>query len=237
MEKEYLRRVILLTATVNPTNLSYIGTVERRRIEYINNIRYLLDVTDLSILIIDNSGYDFRQDFPKESRLESLYFTEEDKLLKGKGYGELRLMEYGFKHSLFLKEANQIIKITGRHIIANINNILVHCKNSDSLYVDSTLDLSFARSYFFIAPPVFFTDYLYPRIEELNDSEGFYLEHLMGSAIKKWIYKKHRYREIIFPIDIIGHAGGSSTAYKRANIIRYITIFIKYFIARFKYGQ
>ena len=232
-----IKRLIFLTSTVKPKDLPFFGTVEERRMEYINNIKYLLKKTDYPILIVDNSGYDFKNDFPNEERLEALYYVEDNKNVKGKGYGELQLMKYGFTHSLFIKDANQIVKITGRHIIANIKKILKHCPNINTIYADATLDLQSARTYFFLSPPIFYNDYLFPRMEELNDSEGYFLEHLVADSIKKWMKNKENYRELFNPLYIIGHAGTSPIAYKRPNFRRYLNIYAKYYLSRIIYGQ
>ena len=232
-----IKRLIFLTSTVKPKDLPFFGTVEERRMEYINNIKYLLKETDYPILIVDNSGYNFKNDFPNEKRLEALYYIEEKKNIKGKGYGELQLMKYGFENSLFIKDTNQIIKITGRHIIANIKSILNHCKNFDTIYADATLSLQSAHTYFLVSPLSFYNDYLFPRIEELNDPKGYYIEHLVADSIKKWMKKGRNYRELFYPLDIIGHAGVSSIAFKRPNWKRYLIISVKYYLSRIIYGQ
>lgn len=225
-----MKRLLFLTSTVAPSALAFSGTIEQRRQEYIQAIKFYLSTTKYNILVVDNSDYDFSKDFPHESRLEALHFTETRPVTKGKGYAETLLMQYGFEHSKFIQEATQIIKITGRYLIKNINKQLFFCNNKKALYVDSSIDFYFAQSYFFIAPKQFFTASLLPRVEEMDDKEGVFLEHLLGKAIKKWRHNGGKYHEFVLPIYIIGHLGGSSKPYKAPTFSRYFMIFSKYLI-------
>lgn len=229
-----MNRLLFLTSTVTPSVIPYWGSVEVRRKEYVKAIKFYLENTSYKILVVDNSGYDFRADFPDEKRLELLHFVETRKNVKGKGYGELLLMEYGFEHSEFIKVANQIVKITGRHIIKNINSLLNFCFQDKAVYVDSTLKMDFARSYFFVAPQTFYVKNLFPKKEMLNDNEGIYLEHILGQSIVEWINKGNIYHEFLLPIHIEGRPGISSVAYQAPNIKRKIAIASKYFLMEIK---
>ncbi len=197
-------------------------------------IRFYLENTPYRILIVDNSGCDFRMDFPNEARIEALSYKEEMPTDKGKGYGEMLLMQYGFRHSQFLKESEQIVKITGRHIIKNINQLLYFCNNFEALYVDSTMQLNFARSYFFVSPKSLYEKYLFPRIETMDDSQGVYLEHLLGASIRKWLRGKGVYHQLLLPIHIVGRGGTTASQYTAPSIERYVSIAAKFFLFELK---
>ena len=225
-----MRKVLFLTSTVNPSIIKFVGTNEQRRQEYINAIQFYLENTNLRILIVDNSGYDFSQDFDVETRLECLAYKAESQNCQGKGYGELSLMKFGFEKSNFLKDADQIIKVTGRHIIKNINRLINTCTQVSSVYADVDVHLTFAMTYFFIAPKKFYYDYLFPAMDKLNDDKKFYLEHLVAEALMKWLQSDHTFHEFKYPIYLVGHQGASLQPYKAPSIMRYLKIRIKYII-------
>lgn len=143
-----MNRILFLTSTVSPSNINFVGSKEQRRLEYIHAVNFYLEETNFLILIVDNSGYDFSQDFNNNKRIECLAYKADDHSAFGKGYGELSLIKYGFEHSHFLLNADQIIKVTGRHIIKNINRLMVSCTDKNAVYVDVDLKLSFAMTYF-----------------------------------------------------------------------------------------
>lgn len=229
-----LYRLLFLTSTVTPSVLPYYGSPELRKDEYVKAIRFYLENTPYRILVVDNSGYDFNKDFPREDRIEALSYKEDNPTDKGKGYGEMLLMQYGFRYSQFLKEANQIVKITGRHIIKNINQQLRLCNDIAALYVDATMQLDFARSYFFVSPKSLYERYLFPRIEELDDPQGIYLEHLLGRSIRKWLRDKGEYHQFLLPVHIIGRGGTAASQYKSPSIDRYVSIAAKFFLFELK---
>lgn len=229
-----INRLLFLTSTVKPSVIPYWGSVEVRKKEYINAIKFYLERTPYKILIVDNSGYDFNVDFPNEGRLEALSFVETSKNIKGKGYGEILLMEYGFKHSKFIREADQIVKITGRHIIKNIEKLLTFCNQGKAVYVDSTLKIDFARSYFFVAPKSFYISNLFLKKELMNDGKGVYLEHILAQSIREWMNNKNLYYEFFRPIYIEGRPGISAVSYKTPSLNKKILIATKYLLMELK---
>lgn len=223
-------RLIFLTSTVAPSSIAFSGSIEQRRQEYIRAIQFYLSETKYKILVVDNSDYDFYNDFPNEERLEALHFIETRSVSKGKGYAESLLMQYGYEHSAFIHEATQIIKITGRHIIKNINHQLLFCQDENAIYANCNINLSNAAAEFFIVSKHFLVYEIFPRIEELNDLGGFYLEKLLGNAIMKWRKNGGKYHELVLPIYIVGRSGASGQKYHAPSLSRYCTIFAKYVI-------
>lgn len=222
-----MNNVLFLTSTVTPSVIPFAGSAEERKKEYIKAIKFYLEQTTYKILIVDNSGYDFNKEINNE-RLEALSYVDSTPNNKGKGYGETLLMIYGFAHSTFLRNAQHVIKITGRHIIYNINSLLRFSKNPYAVYIDCTLDFTFARSYFFVAPKKFYEEYLFPHKEQMDDSAGIYLEHVLGGCLSRWISDGNKCHEFLQPIHIIGRPGTSSIAYQAPGIKRKLMIIIKY---------
>lgn len=122
--------LLFLTACVTPNGMTF-TVLQNPRIrleQYLKSVTYYLTVTDFDILLVENSGHDFIpyfEKYVKNKRIEILSFegNDYDKCL-GKGYGEGVIIKYAFNHSSFIKSHNYIVKITGRHIVTNIEQIL-----------------------------------------------------------------------------------------------------------------
>lgn len=225
-----MKRVLFLTSTVSPSNIKFAGTLEQRRLEYLKAISYYMDHTDYPVLVVDNSGYDFSKDFEQNDRLECLAYKAEEHSGLGKGYGEMLLMKYGFEHSHLLGECDQIVKITGRHIVKNIQRLVEPCRQQNAVYADIDIHLTFAMTYFFVAPKEFYTDYLFPNVHKLNDSQHFFLEHLVAEELVEWLKAQKTFHEFKIPIYLVGHQGSSTIPYRTPGWDRYFKIQVKFYI-------
>lgn len=124
---------ILLPTTVNIHSTPVIHQKNKQeRIEtYLTSIRQWL-MTDLPIVVVENSGYTFPE--LKGTRVEVITFKSmEDKdfvhfmsflKLKEKGLYEIHSLQYAFKHSTILKKCTHVAKITGRYFIPSLEKIL-----------------------------------------------------------------------------------------------------------------
>ena len=121
--------VLFLTACINPKGMvnTAIQNVNIRRKQYYEALKYYIYNTDYRIVFVDNSGYDISPDFIKyinEGRLEVITIDNNNFNKKlGKGYGEWLIIYHGILNSKFINKDSIIIKVTGRHIIKNINAI------------------------------------------------------------------------------------------------------------------
>ena len=222
-------RTILLTSTVKPSVVcNGTGIWLQRREEYLEAIRFYLYHTSYPIVIVDNSNYDFYNDIPRTERFESLHYQAED-IGRGKGWGECGILEYALNKSELLKKTEQIIKITGRLKVINIERLLSLCKDPKCVYADSDLKLIYPHSYFFCCSPNFLYKELLPLRYMMNDQKGVHFEHVLGYAIRKW-RKKNMFHVFKYPIYLDGHPGNSSIAYKKPSLFRYVIIYLKYLI-------
>lgn len=225
-------KLIFLTSTVAPRTIKCSGSTDERRNEYLKAIEFYLNNTNSNVLIVDNSGYDFSRDI-KNNRFESLsYIGEEKDEIFGKGYCETKILMYGFAHSEFIKTASQIVKVTGRHIIKNINYLMIQARTVDCVYANSDLKLKYPHSYVFIASKHFFGEYLFPNISLMNDYKKMHFEHILGISIIEYINQSGKFEEFIMPIYIIGHPGGNSKHYAPPSFKRYCMIFVKFIISK-----
>jgi len=182
--------VILLSATVNPSGMSYTVLQDPlvRQQHYLNSLRKWIKNTNSPIVFIENSNCDlnfFRERLPSKSfdRIEMLTFEGNNfKPDLGKGYGEMKIIQYGMQNSHLLQNSEFVFKITGRYHIKNFRNCIKNIKDDADLYINFTKGLSFADSRFFGCTTLFLSEYLFKYSEKLNDSKNYFFEHALAQA-------------------------------------------------------
>ena len=133
--------IILTTTVYVHANVEYIyqGDPKSRIHTYVTTILKWLNNTQMNIVLIENSGYNFDElNEEKEKfkdRFEVIVFDDSklsDTLFirntGSKGRHEIFAIHYAFNHSNLLKTSNFIIKITGRFYIPEFEEYL---KNYD----------------------------------------------------------------------------------------------------------
>lgn len=233
-------RVILLTACIAPLGMSKTVLQDKnvRLVQYKQALDYYLKKTENKIVFVENTGFDISQEYQeyvKVGRLEVMTFkgNSYDKRL-GKGYGEALIIDYGLKNSRFIKEAKDIIKITGRLIIRNINQLLHHSR-AGNVYCNLVKASSRAQtsySIFFCAPKEFYTKYFLENIGMINDEQTYYFEHYLNDCCHKWKNDGNRWKEFWIPILICGQSGTSGTEY-RISYTMYIKQLARFILHKF----
>lgn len=217
-----INTVILLTACVNPDGMAFtkLNDAEIRKQQYVDAIMFYLLNTSVRIVFVENTECDLSSNFQSyihEGRLEMMNF-QGNKYNRsiGKGYGEALIIKYALENSCFLKGNTIVVKITGRHKCMNINNVLAKCNDVNTLYAVLAKDSIriCCDSKIFISPVQFLRDFFLPRLNELNDSNHRYFEHLLYDTGKQWLYNGHKFKEIWFFIKIKGISGSSNIEYK-----------------------
>ena len=129
MENKKNKIIILLTATVNPNGMINTKLQDPiiRKEQYIEAVKYYLNNSIYSIVLCENSNYNFDELKSKyyKDRLEILTFKGNNfPKIYGKSFGEIEIIEYALNNSKFLQQTNCFCKITGRVKITNINQII-----------------------------------------------------------------------------------------------------------------
>ena len=132
--KNRIKWGIVLTTTVNvhksPPHLHQKNKEERIQ-TYLASIHQWL-LTDLPIVVVENSGYTFPE--LKGTRVEVITFKSMNDIefihfmtflnLKEKGLYEIHAIRYACEHSMLLKKCTHFMKVTGRYFIPSLEGIL-----------------------------------------------------------------------------------------------------------------
>jgi hypothetical protein len=185
--------IILLTACVAPKGMpSTVIKDENIRLKsYIDAVRYYIDNTSFYIVFVDNSNVDLSTYFEMSKRLEFIKFSGNDYEKKtGKGFGEGKIIEYALNNSSIIKRYNNlpIIKITGRHIVTNLKEILSLTNlliNKSRLFVAAHINhkAKSVISDMFVASYKFYSDYLIKNSRLIDESKGHWFEHALYFSV------------------------------------------------------
>lgn len=231
--------VLLLTACVNPSGMRYtsLQDPQLRLRQYKDAINYYIKNTKYRIVVAENTGTDLSACFDKteKGRIEFLTFegNDYDKNL-GKGYGEGVIINHALAHSRFLKDAEHIIKITGRHVVTNLNTITKFVnvfggmtrKKMVSGFVYNQAKTVVADV--FIASRSFYEDFLSPELKYCDDSKNVWFEHVLCKAFRN--ATNAGYRFVPFPCCVKqqGISGSTGAPFRNMSCIDYAKAFAKY---------
>lgn len=174
--------VLLLSASIRPSSIASNGKrldpVEREN-DYIAATSFYLS-RGFSVVLVDNSGYVSE----KLSSLKLNYLNFEYLVFNttqsylGKAKGEIEIINYALKFSELLSEVNYLVKITGRYIIKNINDIL--CKvdfKENSVYINPTRNLKWADTRLMMMSKEYYNVYFLPAVRFSDEKDkNYYME-------------------------------------------------------------
>lgn len=214
--------ILLLTGCINPDGMPFTSLTEKsiRRSQYLSAIDFYLTKTNFPIIFAENSGTDLSDSYTQyidKKRLEILSFNGNKNKKKGKGYGESEIIDYALSHSHIISSYSTnciIIKITGRLIVNNINQVAYKhmiLQKSNSVISSLNSTLTFADSRIIIAPIFFFSSILKHR-EEIDDSKGVYFETILLNCIIQ--EKRFHYYPFYIEPQISGQSGTTREKYE-----------------------
>jgi len=221
-----MKDVLLLTACISPRGMesTALQNPDERKTQYIDALNWYLKHTRFDIVFCENTNTDIRTLFKNVEeayRIEFLTFRGNafDKSL-GKGYGEAEIIKYAFENSVLLNKCDRILKVTGRIIVENIDNLVNKSQERDVVYAD-TLKVNGKMkclSKFFICPKTTMNVFI-SLSPTINDSQYNYFEHVLYEAVQNWM-SMDEHRKIKGFSSLIKTKGISGTSGKPLNTKR-----------------
>ena len=214
--------MLLMTSCLNPGGMGYtvLQDVEERRKQYLEAVKFYIEHTKFKIVFCDNSGEDISElsQFGGSNRIEllSYYGNDYDKTL-GKGYGEFNIIKYAFGNSRFIKGSSNTIKVTGRLTVGDLNEVkrlkdmmIPRQRRFVLASMDSRHKECDSRCLF--ADNDFYVRYFLMQENKINDSKGYYFEHLLYDTIKD-LPSDYVVSDFMLPLVINGVSGTSGRIY------------------------
>lgn len=219
--------VLLLTACINPNGMpeTAIQDSDVRLSQYLTALEFYLHTTDFKIVFVENSGYDLSANFQSEissGRMEFITFQGNDfDHSLGKGYGESLVIEKALADSKLLRTHSVIIKVTGRHIVKNINVIhrIASRLASSSSFVVCEINKRFrgAKSDLFIGTFDFFERFIANK-HKINESIGVWFEHVLFETIEEHCKHGGEFQFLPVPMKQSGQSGSMGVEFKKPSI-------------------
>jgi hypothetical protein len=236
--------VLIITSTVNVSScLTVVVDPEIRLQQYISSILFYIKVKNIeSIIVCDNSGFDYSKinkliilAEKHSKKIEFLSFLSDSvKTMKyGKGYGEGQIMSFITKNSiLYNNNESSFFKVTGRIIISNIESVIrfssVNKNYFQRTYFNSLRTDDKIDTRFYYVKKQDFEEYLINSYKEVNDNDGFYLEHSYFRTIKENKVRYSFFNVLPFVKGVSGSTGSYYDIPKRNFIIRsFVNIILK----------
>ncbi|MDF1549852.1 MAG: hypothetical protein P1P88_18640 [Bacteroidales bacterium] len=233
---------LLLTASISPPQQSFLlrsNHVDRLE-DYISALAFWSRMS-LPIVFVDNSNFPLNS-IEKErfnnNQIEFLQISNND-VIRGKGYGEVNIIDWALKKSEIIHNSDMVFKVTGRFKVLNfdrIYNSVLSEKENHFIYATMSKNFTVADSRFYLFAKKHFADYFQKFADQIDDSKKLYFEHILAKSIllsiadgKKWS---------MFPEAPIykGYYGTSNKKYKHNIIYKIKKKFIyklkKYFISK-----
>jgi hypothetical protein len=209
--------LVLLTATVDPGETVFVARRDplQRLQDYKTTLRWWLrNIATPAVIFCENSNYDLTEireiierHNPFNKKVEILTFDGRvHPPHLGKGYGEMKIIAYALKHSGLIGLDTRIVKVTGRYCVQNYAHILrsIIAERETEIFCDFRGSLSWCPSQIFCGTTAFFTRYLLPLGETLNDSEGIDFEIVLARAVHRAMAEGHKWSMLPEAPDIHG---------------------------------
>lgn len=221
--------VITSTVTVN-SELTVLVDPKIRLEQYIDSILFYLSSKKVEkIIVCDNSGFDYSKiqkilEFASinNKQIEFLnFYGTSDKIQEwGKGYGEGEIMSFIFNNSKIIKQEDAaFLKVTGRLKILNIDEIINHLKSHvtyfNAVNLNPFVNLKKVDTRFYQCTKENFIHFFKDSYKNVNDKEGFFLEHVYYYNICDNNIKFKNFK--ILP-NFLGISGSTGSTYKNSKI-------------------
>jgi hypothetical protein len=241
---------IILPCTINPHDMPNVARndVYTRLNDYKKSFNFWINNKNVNKLIfIENSGYDLSffykisKNFPDKiiEIISSNSNNSFDKKL-GKGFGEYLCLKEVFETSKIVKTTDYFIKVTGRYIVKNFEDILKDIiSNNTDIYVNLSNNLKYSNSVIYGGKKIFFENYIIPEKKKTTDKINNISENKVANATLKAISDGLTLSKIPIYADTEGYIGTNGKKLKQ-NFFKKIKLYFfrklkTYFFGHKKY--
>lgn len=228
---------LIITGCINPNKDVPVLSVkdgDQRRKQYIDSIKFYIEKANFKYIVfcdnsaaeVDKNLFELANKCGKSFEWLSFLGNSEKVVEKGKGYGEIEIINYAIAHSKLINSCECIFKVTGRLIIKNINWFIRLGKDSTNYFMVGMDDFVDTRCY--NMELMEFREFFSEAGESVDDNNDVFLEHVFYKIIfnNKITYK-------LFPIEpefsgISGSHGYSYDAPHYKNVIKSIIAYIQH---------
>ena len=201
--------VVVLTATIDVGDIRYTARRDplTRLADYKHALKqWLADESVSKIIFCENSGFDLTEiekvcagQSHGNKDVEILSFLGQDfPPPLGKGFGEMRILSHVLEHSVLLKSATYIMKVTGRLYVKNVRHIIDGIKAHNVSAIDVGFQnievsadvfcnlrnyLTYTDCRLFCCTHRFLENCLLPLAGIADDSAGMNFERVLARAV------------------------------------------------------
>lgn len=217
--------VVLVTATVDPRGMvrTILNDPDSRLREYHAVIHHLLaELPGITVIVCDNSGWGVEKaahgelagSWPDQVQFVS-FDDHRDAVLRGKGYGEMGIIQHVLANVPAVKSADLVVKVTGRYYVRNAASLIARIASAGpvDVVVDLVAGLTQADCRFFVSSARFLRDYLVPTCEDIDDDRGVCFEHVLARAVHSAMADGLVWRSMPDVPVIVGRSGTNGRPY------------------------
>lgn len=226
---------LLITGCIKPyanQKWLYLGDSDIRLKQYIDSVLFYIKYSDFEkIIFCENSNYPFSPNDIYEIAksvhkiFEWISFEGNRELIEkyDKGAGEIEIVNYALSNSKYLQECDSFAKVTGRLILANVNQIMSNIDQNKNYFLRDIYrhHLKAVDTRFYIANKKFYLTYLSTCYQSSNTHHKMALEDIFYSILNG------NYSPFPQYFDFHGISGGNGRNYSKDSNIQ------KFFVAVF----
>lgn len=226
---------LIITGCIYPNSNVPVLSVkdgDLRKKQYIDSIRYYIKKSKFTnIVFCDNSNAsqedglkELAQNYGKHFEWIPFEGNSDEVVSKGKGYGEIEIINYAIANSTIISKSEILFKVTGRLMIKNINWFIRLGKGDRNYFL--LRDNEFVDTRCYCIRKADYIKYFSHVGKLVDDRNGLFLEHVFYKTIKNNIidYK-------LFPIEpeFSGMSGSNGYSYDSPhykNVIKSVAAYI-----------
>lgn len=185
--------VLLLSASISPQKDIYTkgrNNVEERENDYFQAVSFYLS-KGYKVVFVENTNTQSKKILDLKSKYDTLEYHQfiSQRSHLGKSQGEVEIINYALVNSEFLKEVNYLIKITGRYIIKNIDDILMPTLEIEKeVYINPTRNLRWADSRLMMMRKSYYYNYFLVAVDKyLDESKKVFMENVFMKSLLQYL--------------------------------------------------